>query len=182
MFTYSYPIPGFLWPTEIRWLILFSVNRKSKMFETCQMIWFFLPQKRPVSTHAQSLFSWSSGKKFYQGNANCSTSKPFKGVTKVQMKYIYHIYNQGSRKMGKLGTCCKQIWDFDSHFWLASCNSFKKKVSTSQNELPEMEIASHIALKGQKRCIQTTVIGMISLKTIPIPIILETCLQLFGKT
>ena len=38
-------------------------------------------------------------------------------------------------------------------------------MSTSENELLEMENASQIGLKALKRCITTTVIGIISLKT-----------------
>ena len=54
-------------------------------------------------------------------------------------------------------------------FWkplLASqLKQLQKKVFTSQNKLPEIEVSSQIGLKGQKRYRNTTVIGIISLKT-----------------
>jgi hypothetical protein len=37
-------------------------------------------------------------------------------------------------------------------------------VSTNQNELPELENASQMGLKAQKKCIKTTEIGIICLK------------------
>ena len=39
---------------------------------------------------------------------------------------------QGSRKMGMVGTCFQPIWDFGSHFWLASWNSFKNKFTPAK--------------------------------------------------
>ena len=68
-------------------------------------------------------------------------------------------YDQGSRKMGTVGTCSQPICDFGSHFWLASWKSFRNKYPT------EMEVASQTGLKAPKRCIKTLVIGIISLKT-----------------
>ena len=38
-----------------------------------------------------------------------------------------HINNQGSRKMGTVGTFSQPIWDFGSYFWLPSWNTFRNK-------------------------------------------------------
>ena len=65
---------------------------------------------------------------------------------------MFYTDNQGSRKMGTrefeiLASQLKQLHEY---------------VSTSQNELREMENTSQIGLKAQKRCKKTTVIEIIS--------------------
>ena len=69
------------------------------------------------------------------------------------MYRLVFVFMETVGKMETVGTCTQPIWDFGSHFRLARLNSFKK-VSTSQIELLEMENASQIGLKAQKRCIK----------------------------
>ena len=39
---------------------------------------------------------------------------------------------QGCRKVGTVGTCSQPIWDFGSHFWLASYNIFRNKCTPAK--------------------------------------------------
>ena len=87
IFTCSYSIPWYMWPTQ-SWGLNLNMWTcwRSKVFEIRQMLlMLFCLNKRPVlvSAHAQNFFSWSSAKKTLQVNANCSAPKTVIGVTKV---------------------------------------------------------------------------------------------------
>ena len=57
---------------------------------------FILPQQRPVlvSVHAQNFVSWSLARKKYSRELPIvQPQRQFQGWLRLQIKYIYHIYN-----------------------------------------------------------------------------------------
>ena len=63
---------------------------------------------------------------------------------------IVSILKYTTRAPQRLERVPSQLRKFDSHFCLASWNSFRKKVFTSQKEQPEIEVVSQIGQKPQK--------------------------------
>ena len=59
----------------------------------------------------------------------CSAPWEMCSVKRIVCSLVFAVCSvqQGSRKIGAVGTCSQPIWDFGSYFWLASWNSFRNK-------------------------------------------------------
>ena len=89
---------------------------------------------------------------------------------------VVRTQEQGSRKMGTVGTCSQPIWDFGSHFWPASCNSFRNKCPPAKMSYRKWWLRANYSKSPKKMREKSTVIWIFSLKTTNVCflIILET--------